>query len=155
MAVIEQRVFDLFNRSNYGFLDVIPALQTYLKSLRYLEELQRFVDDENIKRSQALEPEPATAADTSLLLASTGKEHKHKAQRQSQSLHLEGGGVGKEQNPAGTDAINNKTTNLIDDSHIEVRESRWGLARWARWSVCGVLIVLPLSPPPPIGSRGG
>ncbi|XP_055348432.1 ras-specific guanine nucleotide-releasing factor RalGPS1-like [Paramacrobiotus metropolitanus] len=60
MAAIEGRVFELFARSNYGFLEQRPPAGDYLNSLRYLDELQRFVDEENIKRSRQLEPERET-----------------------------------------------------------------------------------------------
>ncbi|OQV18880.1 putative Ras-specific guanine nucleotide-releasing factor RalGPS1 [Hypsibius exemplaris] len=122
MAVIEQRVFDLFNRSNYGFLETpSAALQTYLKSLRYLEELQRFVDDENMKRSRRLEPDPQEKTvrekvqeappSSSSMLGSGGKKRSQVALEScetSVASSLDGG-------------VKNKTTNLIDDSHIEAQ----------------------------------
>ncbi|OQV16514.1 putative Ras-specific guanine nucleotide-releasing factor RalGPS1 [Hypsibius exemplaris] len=62
MKAIESRVFELFSRSNYGFLEDIAVLQKYLKSRRYLEELQKFVDDGNTKLSKLLEPDRGRGA---------------------------------------------------------------------------------------------
>ncbi|GAU88892.1 hypothetical protein RvY_01510 [Ramazzottius varieornatus] len=106
MAVIEQRVFDLFNRSNYGFLEVNNELYNYLKSLRYLDELQRFVDEENIKRSRALEPDAVEKGKGSTKGSKMNDESFPK-QRHSQV------------DPTEDDGLDDNSTNLIDDSHIE------------------------------------
>lgn len=93
LKAIETRVFDLFSRSNYGFLENIPVIQTYLRSLRYMEELQKFVDDSNTKISKLLEPDAAeTSAKSAIVEQSRGLP---KAK------------------------IKQSKTNLIDDSNIE------------------------------------
>ncbi|GAV05531.1 hypothetical protein RvY_15649 [Ramazzottius varieornatus] len=93
LKAIETRVFELYSRSNYGFLEDIPVIQTYLKSFRYMEELQKFVDDSNTKISKLLEPDPTE---------SSSKATPHEQPKIT---------VSSKARPS--------KTNLIDDSNIE------------------------------------
>ncbi|XP_055328578.1 LOW QUALITY PROTEIN: ras-specific guanine nucleotide-releasing factor RalGPS1-like [Paramacrobiotus metropolitanus] len=102
LKAIEQKIFDLFSRSNYGFLEEIPALQSFLKSLRYLEELQKFVDEGNIKLSKTLEPDPNERV----------LEHSPSCNG-SRPLTVRDVLLGSPMD------IPNTKTNLIDDSNIE------------------------------------
>ena len=59
------RLVSELQQSCYNHLTPIPAIQSYLSDVRYIDELQKFLEDDQFKLSQRLEPNSPLASSSS------------------------------------------------------------------------------------------
>ena len=59
------RIVSELQRSEYTDLKVVDSCREYLRSIRYIDELQKFIEDDHYKLSLRLEPNPSSSAPSS------------------------------------------------------------------------------------------
>jgi len=97
------RLLSELQQSSYSHLIPIPAIQSYLSDVKYIDELQKFLEDDQFKLSEKLEPNspPASSSSSKESIRSTKVVSGHHHQDQLQALNLspaKRGGVGRSQN---------------------------------------------------------
>ncbi len=65
------RILSELQLSDYSAVSVLPPVQLYLSSVRFIDELQKFIEDDQFKISLRLEPNPTTSPPVS---SSSSKE---------------------------------------------------------------------------------
>ena len=59
------RLISELQQSEYSHLVTIPSIQAYLSDIRYIDELQKFLEDDQFKMSEKLEPNSPLASSSS------------------------------------------------------------------------------------------
>uniref|UniRef100_A0A8D0A334 Ral GEF with PH domain and SH3 binding motif 1 n=1 Tax=Sander lucioperca TaxID=283035 RepID=A0A8D0A334_SANLU len=106
-------ISDLQMSCNYDYLVTLPHVQKYLLSVRYIEELQKFVEDDNFKLSLKIEP-----GNSSPRTASSKEDLAGKAPRGRATLIQSQWFYGMSQSRSATFPIQ-KARHLLDDSFLE------------------------------------
>ncbi|KAF5281025.1 hypothetical protein FQA39_LY05230 [Lamprigera yunnana] len=119
-------VISNYQKSDYTHLTPLPHIQNYLKSIRYIEELQKFVEDDQYKLSLKLEPpavtsssKEAVAADAATILSLNLSP----AKASGGSLRLHAITSGSKYMP-GHRKCNSLGTNLFGKTHAASSEAK-------------------------------
>ena len=72
------RLVSELQQSDYSHLSLSPAIQSYLSDIRYIDELQKFLEDDQFKLSERLEPNsPLVSSSSSKESIRSGKPPHH------------------------------------------------------------------------------
>jgi len=82
------RIVSELQQSTYSNLTTLPTVQTYLASVRYIDELQKFIEDDQFKISLRLEPNANSPPISSANSKESLRHHSTEPQPQSRDLPI-------------------------------------------------------------------